>query len=487
MAPHPMEIDTTVTNPPAPSTPDTAPAAPVPPPAPVAQPQPAHGAASSTENKPSPPKDKKEPRKLTQLAKQGSSGIPPLLKVVATLSYYTEQNLATSFYVPSCINMFYILMLLDYRMLNTYRFTQSAPDWIPLISQLYISVLFYVQVLRAQRESGIIHPEYHSFLLAFEQRYDFRNLSVPGPLVPFFQSLTLSSSPFEWIGNICPGFRESDMPTRANNLLHTKAGIYKILPNPIVIIDQLKYILDMANVDSLTDNFRFFSNCMTRNAADTNPEAVWQFTLHSRFTFDLSEDILRRFWRSRHQFQFPARYPPDTSAAKLSMPEFLGFSSASHYGRFYNYFDIVSGIMQRYSRFTLHSTTLAAISPTGLGASNVIYTYEPNTVLDDNTPTVVAAVTNGPPVHYTRHFPTTFKGVASHADPELSELAEQYALASATNVSFSNRTHMPADSSLREGPYWDLPDVRTTDKVDPSQGYFNSIMADYHLDQQSRA
>jgi hypothetical protein len=129
--------------------PAVAPAAPTP----VAAPAPPTGAAAADNQVAPPPKDNFAPRKFASSSTVTSSGTPNILRLASTQPFYTVTNLATSHYVPSLINLFAILATMDAQMVNTHKFTQSNPNWHPLISQLFISMMVYIHVIRCMMES----------------------------------------------------------------------------------------------------------------------------------------------------------------------------------------------------------------------------------------------------------------------------------------------------------------------------------------------
>jgi hypothetical protein len=461
---------------------------------PIEQPALQDGAADGRNNAPGPARNKKEPRRKQHLPPPSTSASPPALRLVANLGYYTEQQLQTSMYVPTCITLFYMLYELDLHMVNSYRFLQSAPDWHPLISQIYISVLVYVQIFRAQREAGFIDPECLAFLRDFEVTYDLRNLHIPGPLVPFFQALTLSSGPFEWIGDICPGFQVTSLPLGRNHFALRRDAML-LLPNIALAIDQLQWLF--AQPATVTDTLvasSFYSNIFNQAAAATGTFRNLMLCPNARFHVYMVPTQIGILRSRAAYFQFPTRYlGTSASTARLTISQFLRFTDAQ--GSFYNWFDTIARTMQRYCQFTHHSSTLQAISPTGLGASSVRVDFQANLSLipaavetedipgtGDNSTTPPTPATQ----RYQNYRPTRFLIQANHCDVELDELPEQYGLLTALNGDWHNVANgavdAPLNATIREGPYWSLPVVRLSPTTQPTRGFGTIISSEYTSD-----
>lgn len=203
-----------------PVVPSGAPMPALPPAPPVSAPQQTSGQADSRSAPVIPARQSKDPRKVGRATLAPHTvGLPPALTLVSNLVFYTNQNYTTSGYISSFLAAYHMLYEMDLRMLTTYRFMQSSPGWHPLISQLYICILYFIHVLRCQREAAMLDIAGLSFLREFETTFDLLNISVPGPHVPFFQAMNYCSGPFERLGDVSPGLNSGVLPTQRESYL----------------------------------------------------------------------------------------------------------------------------------------------------------------------------------------------------------------------------------------------------------------------------
>jgi hypothetical protein len=482
-----------------PPTAPTGPGVPPPPPQPanVSPPNPG-GSADARNTTAVPLRNKKEPRVFATPSQATVNSAPPLLLGVSNLPFYTNQHLDTNVFIPSSLVMFALLAELDANMSNTFRFLQSAPNWIPMVSQAYISVLFYVHVFRVARESNTITTEQFQLLQWFESVYDFRTMMIPGPLVPIFQSLAYISGPFEWIGNISPYLPDTARPVRSQSYC-SQNDLNAILPSVTLIIDQIQWFLNTftitpANEHFITDNF--FSDVFgVPAAAGAFGEYAMQ-SPHARFVTGVSTNQYRAFKSQASAFRFPPRLAISTQQLYLNWFEALRFKSNAVQGLTYQWFSTMSATMQRYCQFVRGSVPLSAISLTGLGACSPVYNYQLSTHLDDPVTIIPQSSYTDPtgnviiqsPDHYSTPRPGNLSAIGTHFDPELEELAEQFSAASQVNVSFKSlptSDGVPLDNQLRSGTVWTLPMIRTSPIIDVLPTHGPLIMTHYHSDARS--
>ena len=74
----------------------------------------------------------------------------------------------------------------------TKRWTDNCMGWVPPISQMYISVLVYVQIFRAMDAAGLLTPgsSISNFLVVFINVFPLAELWIPGPLVSLFRNIS---------------------------------------------------------------------------------------------------------------------------------------------------------------------------------------------------------------------------------------------------------------------------------------------------------
>jgi hypothetical protein len=415
---------------------------------------------------------------------------------VSNLPFHTNQKLETSTFVPCFLVLFAILAELDANMASTYRFLQSAPNWIPLVSQAYISVLALVHIFRVARESNCITPEQLQFLQDFEAVYDFRTLMIPGPLVPIFQSLAFVSGPFEWIGNVSPALDrfvkpvKSDAYTPNNNLVWS-------LPHIPLIIDQLQWFTDSFTITPQNENFiaeNFFSNIFGVNADTGSFGFQAMYSPNARFHVPVSTQQYKAFKSNARSYRFPPRLAASTANQYMSWPAYLRFTSGTTADSdTYTWFSTASATMQRYTQFIRNSVPMSAIALTGLGSLTPVWTYSVNPELAKNISLVEKqSYKDGTTEHiqFAQHFssprPLHLTAIGTHTDPELEELAEQFSAATQLNVSWSKigrkDKDTPADVTIRTGPVWSLPVLRTSPEINVLPTHGPLIMTHYHSD-----
>jgi len=284
--------------------------------------------------------------------------------------------------------LFALLAELDANMSNTYRFLQSAPNWIPLVSQAYISVLFYVHAFRVARESNVITTEQFQLLQWFESVYDFRTMMIPGPLVPVFQSMAYVSGPFEWIGNISPMIPDTARPVR-NNSFAPNNDLTAVLPSVPLIVDQIQWFLSTFNITAANEHFitdNFYSDVFGVPAAPNAFGEAATYTPAARFLTGVSTSQYRAFKSQATSFRFPPRLAQSAYNTYMNWFEALRFKPDSATATLsYQWFSTMSATMQRYCQFVRGSVPMSAISLTGLGANSPLYKYQPATDLDTST------------------------------------------------------------------------------------------------------
>lgn len=463
---------------------------------PVVQAPPNPGGNADARNDPAnTPRNRKEPRKFATPSAATVSSAPPLLLGVSNLPFYTDQHLETNTFVPSSLVLFAILAQLDSNMSNTFRFLQSAPGWIPMVSQAYIGTIFIVHIFRIAREANTISTEQFQFLQWFESVYDFRTLMIPGPLVPVFQSLAYTSGPFEWIGNISPAINNDVRPVRLNAYSCRAGGRY-YLPHLPLIVDQLQWFLNDFNITQDNEAFindNFYSNIFGVPAAASSFGVEAMMSPNARFNPAVSMQQYRAFKSQRTSFRFPARLAQTTSNTYLDWFEYLRFKSVNASQNTYQWFTTISSTMQRYCQFVNGSVPMSAVSLTGLGSSSVTFTYTEDTNLRVPPALIPEDSFPGPnqnnivrsAAHFSTAPPESLSALGRHFDPELEELAEQFAAATQVNAKFTDSNGsepVPTAASIRSGTVWSLPTIRESPIIDVLPTHGPLIMTHYHTD-----
>lgn len=491
------------------SAPATTSAAPAPTPAPVgtsgppAAPQaqapaptpapPAPGAASAA---PAPaPHASRAPRKIAVSLKASAPGAPHMLSEVRNLAMSTVQQRTNSYFVPHTLVMFQLLATMDQVIQHNYYFQRGQTNWHPFISQLYVTLLFFIHMIRVMAETQELPAHVQSFLTSFQNTIGFDALLVPGPLVPFFNCLTAFSGPEEWYGNVSP-----TLPNLVTDQwLRWRNNFFNMIPSALHILDQIRYLIDndftVANTtgtgilssESAFRNHRYFTHIWQNAASVTLHGRTIMHSPNFRTTPRVTLGQAVKLATSWQEIDFPTRNDLTGYVAAvndLGIEHFLGIFTFN--GEYRQWLVPVCETMNYYCRFFDQSVSLSSLPLIGLGAGIPIFTPSTTSLFHDNAVTFVAAVANGPPAHYRPNSVVSFESKMEHNDRTLEELAEQYAMLGMVNVSYA---HVPAGGitppplgNLRFGPVWTLPVIRRLSRLDTRPGQLLAVRSSYLLD-----
>jgi len=162
---------------------------------------------------------------------------------------------SVSSYIPSCVSIFFYLNEMDKLMANSKVWVDSCNGWVPPFSQVYIGMLFYIQVMRAMKQAGHLRPG--SILLRvfedFTAAFPLETLNIPGPLVSAFQNLTafwpFASGNF---GNVTPTLPSTPGWNVANQFTFRDSLSFRV-PHIAAIFSRLHTICETALDDDLDD------------------------------------------------------------------------------------------------------------------------------------------------------------------------------------------------------------------------------------------
>jgi hypothetical protein len=352
-------------------------------------------------------------------------------------------------------------------------------------------------------ESDNTNVELANFYDQLYRQLGLDSLVVPGPLVPLFASIALSSSPHEWIGNICPALPPLTGSSARNGYLFP-VGIYYCLPSIPFILDQIHDLPNVLGITQTAPNgsephyLTYWQSVFTmfgQTVDDTNASRFNIVTPNARYPTFVPFSAAIRFLNHKITLNLPTRLTagPTRTNTMMSYLQLFGFERYDTQNGT-NWLTTVGPIMSVYSTFFQGSVSLLSISPTGLGASLPLSKYNADSLIVPDDVNVIPAVvaSAGPPavtatpVHQERRIPANNKVTINHAAPPLSELAEQYAALSLVNCDFTDTANAsaglngPANATLRSGHYWTLPNVRTAHEVNTYPGLANNVASYYH-------
>jgi len=321
-----------------------------------------------------------------------SSRISHLLNAVAEQSFAPDRNLKNpNFVVPCFIMFFQILGIMDTQMARTRRFTDANPDWHPFVSQLYFSVLIYYFVLLCQSAGNQINQEQRLFLEYLESQFNVSHAKIPGPLIPFFQSLAACSGPDPTFGNVAFGIPDNLNATQHQHFL-SDMRLNSHLPSVIFILDQFMRLIQRfapagaapAPINlNVTDSH--YIDIYGVPAAVAAPNRVCMKTQTGRVDVNVTHSAMQSFfgtsnvWRSVLPFDpinGQSTYTAGNNQNILNFAQYLGFQG---YGptanQNFTWFNEVGRVMQPYADFFRDSASLGSVNTIGIGVVYIRSTY----------------------------------------------------------------------------------------------------------------
>jgi len=113
-----------------------------------------------------------------------------------------EQNPDTNTYVPSSIPLFSLLEAAEQRINVTKHMSEHEPNYVPYAVKVYYAYMYYIQILRARREAGVIDGFENSLLKRFEVKYPMTSLPCAEIVYPYFNTIIsteLAEMKYDWI------------------------------------------------------------------------------------------------------------------------------------------------------------------------------------------------------------------------------------------------------------------------------------------------
>jgi len=457
------------------------------------------------------PRDVAASSKLPYIPGAVSSSSSKLSSITAALGYnrFTPRTFGPSGYIPSFVLMSIVLSSIDRLMVNTYRFHQSNPDWHPVISQIYYGIIFVVHILRVRRSAQVITEDESTFLEWFEGNWPFQSLPIAGPLKHFLQSITVTSGPTKYYGNIVPTTPSTYGSVTAQLYAQRGNGFLSSWPQIPVLMDIINDMLNAGtranfNPNDQTHWQQYFLPMTHLFGVPIVDERVFSGAGMTDLVF-LPATSMPTWYNSARNLMFPPRLNGVATPATTTIAEYLrlGTTGTQHT----TWLPSVIGMMQRHAQFLKDSTSLASISCVGVGACLPIVTLAANNNLSlvnaaaNQVVTPVAAIPAAPAAGNVPATPGRAAGYRATRFPNLnisalskSEdlhlIAEQFALLSSVNVSYTglaargNRYYtFPTDAQTRTGPYWTLPDVKSHPEIDVYGQIVTFLTGAFHNDQ----
>lgn len=430
-----------------------------------------------------------QPRTLTHSSPSTgeSSKSDDMLQTVAAYTMTSIPHHSTATYTPSCHGMYYTLSEMDRTMSITRRWLDNSFGWIPHYSRLYYGVMFIIQILRSQRDSGNLDFSTLIMLDAFERYFNPGNQLIAGPLVPHFKALATSKIDSDLYGNVAPvlpsvpgidNFSPIPRPTDTN--------IFHHLPAIPAIFDEICTLITLS-VGNNDINKQILTHGNTPGAfgtafTNTSPATDCENMPGMYPKINVSGPAADSFFACAASYSFPTAHARQTLNA--------GITNWFQYCRFatgltdhYDWFARLSGTMSNYAQHFEGSIPLGDISTASLPTGQIIGKYKPKALPRDTIK--VSSLSHGSIGNQSTGYfypkPNANNLLANWTNLSMSiPVQEEWrAMYSQIHCLHDNLTdNVP--QNYHNGTFWTLPVVRRCDNVDPKNSISLIISRKFH-------
>ncbi|QED42867.1 ORF1 [Ambrosia cryptic virus 2] len=423
-----------------------------------------------------------------------NNSAPILLELAAAHPMRTVQRRTPSQFIPDSQMLFHALSVCDRLMVSTERFTKSCPAWIPIVSQLYISLLWNTHILRVIVNAG--YGEHFTTTLDLLIRIlRLDECVIPGPLVPFFQAISAISGPYDWMGDVLPCYPLASQLWNPDTR-GPRERYARFIPLPCIMLDQLLRYGNTAPVAGSNSNyasFLWYSNIFNSDVF------AYSYSLGpqhcgSLYCSQALHDAARPYWTSN--FENVARMSiEDNQPQPTTLLQLYGLVTPGNALQT-DWLTLVTQIMQKYCQYFNGSVTLGSIPTAGMGSVAVYGRPIPTqSVSNWLYPVAATAYTGFASTRFAprRPIPVSLSVNFCHADPHLDQADEQFATISHTNIIWSdvsNETELLTsleDEELHIGDYWILYPHRENEGVSVLHQFTQITANRYHQLNNNRA
>lgn len=409
-----------------------------------------------------------------------------LLESVARLNLRSVPRDKVNKFIPDANHLFHTLGICDQLMSSCEQFTSNTFNWIPIVSHIYVSVLWLYQILKVYSDSGygILYADTLRFL---DETLRIKECPVPGPLVPFFQAISSVSGATEFVGDTTPYV--PDFYDLWSQDFHVRYQYARSIPIPAILLDQLHRFATwpIPDGENLYDNFLWYDNIFEQAAgAHSNLHHLGPQTTASLHT---TEELLinaREFWNDAL-----AHGITRTSAEDIpfdSPLQLFGFKSQADRTQI-NWFQTITETMQDYCNHFSQTKPLGSISTIGIGSVLVYGTTVNSTAMRnwiypdaDGIASFPTAIIEAP-----RPIVNTMVFRFLHADHLIESQAEQYGITTHTNIIWGSNAQTQHNwnqlvmDDTHTGNYWRIPFFRASFGADIASQYASIITEALYL------
>jgi len=404
-----------------------------------------------------------------------------------------------SFFVPSSIMMFYIIHEMDYIMCQNYYFNRSTMYYHPYISRLYFSILFYIQVLRAMNKAGALERKAKLFLEQFMDDFPPESLSIPGPLIPFFQAIAVTQPNDTNMGKVYPYVPTTGLGPRRTSDRIVDTPSRWLLPNVPLLYGFIARITSQEAKASATTNgstqtikeypspwnplLSLSADATTRTdvqptingtpwSSDPNnwdDTTAWSLSSPGvNYPVESNDEQNKKFTKYGSQLRIP---PLDATSNTSSIANFLQLDEPEWFGK-------ILTIMTLYSKYFRSSGTLAQCSPETGSSTRITVTYEaPKATARQQSlvkPRVPGDDDSRFPLVFTSR--TTEYGISQY-NQMLAHYSQLNAEVFESHPKFPNAGTLAADD--KDGPFWTITPVSHESMRDTGYLQVSDVIADY--------
>jgi hypothetical protein len=417
-----------------------------------------------------------------------------MFEAAANNPFATLKNPAPSTFVPNLAVSFYLLAYMDHLMAGTKRWLDNCLGWAPPISQMYIAMIMYIQILRAMDSASALPPgsELHTFLTQFMSTFPLHDLWIPGPLVAVFRNMSAFwPSASDRFGNVTPSLPTLPGWSRTNFYRLNGAApvaspsINNLLPNIAAFISRLRSVCNTAITANMTQaTFATHTDGPARAAhlfqSVLNDGVNEQWIFSSPGMAFAYPDNLNMWQAAAYRLNANA-IPADLNAGQAagnindSWISFFRFDNNQHH-----WFGSCAAIMSKYCQFFNGSAPLAEVMP-NCSASGAVKLREQDNSDIRAVPAWTAPVAGPPAVAGYRSLRHTAR-LVMNGRLALEDIPTAHVYAASTfgiNM-YSSQAHQQV---FRQGPFWTLgPDTDGRDSIELLPGILSTIVRQYHSD-----
>jgi len=261
-----------------------------------------------------------------------------------------------STFIPNSRVIMFTTHLMDVMMANCRYWQSRCVIWNPIMSRIYVGILFILQTMRCMRYSRNASQDMIDILENLERNVGWSKLVIPGPLATFFKAICVCKSDCSEYGNITP-FLEHD-PGSGNNTSHALSTLMRSLIPCITGLRRAYMTVQLADPVTPGNTRQWDYNLHTPNgnAAEARDAASQHHMCRDARIMpglNFTPMFSGRQWNTwRLGGQIIPIPPVAHNEGDLTWSAFLGFTHGSHW------FSRLASLMTEYSKHWKGSCTM---------------------------------------------------------------------------------------------------------------------------------